>query len=119
MEILKLFVIALMPNLKVLLLTVLGSLLAMNRFNILSESAINNMNTILRRHAAHARGMNRNWKTRRIDEKEGVVDERDQMKGALAVVEVVKKDEQDHRGCLTCLGFGFHLLSVLILAVVA
>lgn len=38
-------------------------------------------------------GMNRNGKTRRIDEKEGVVDERDQMKGALAVVEVVKKDE--------------------------
>ncbi|XP_047160032.1 protein PIN-LIKES 3-like [Vigna umbellata] len=47
MEILKLFVIALMPNLKVLLLTVLGSLLAMNRFNILSESAINNMNTMV------------------------------------------------------------------------
>ncbi|WVZ17471.1 hypothetical protein V8G54_010453 [Vigna mungo] len=45
MQILKLFVIALMPNLKVLLLTVLGSLLAMNRFNILSESAINNINT--------------------------------------------------------------------------
>ncbi|XP_068478390.1 protein PIN-LIKES 3-like [Phaseolus vulgaris] len=47
MEILRLFVIALMPNLKVLLITVLGSFLAMKRFDLLSETAISNMNTLV------------------------------------------------------------------------
>ncbi|KAG4400699.1 hypothetical protein GLYMA_07G113200v4 [Glycine max] len=47
MDIWKLFVIALMPNLKVLLITVLGTFLAINRLDILTETARKNMNTMV------------------------------------------------------------------------
>lgn len=48
MEFLKLFIVALMPVLKVLLITVLGTFLALDRFDILSrETARKNLNTIV------------------------------------------------------------------------
>ncbi|KAK2445263.1 hypothetical protein P8452_23118 [Trifolium repens] len=48
MEFWKLFVVALMPVLKVLLITVLGTFLALDRFDILStETARKNLNTIV------------------------------------------------------------------------
>ncbi|WJX91582.1 hypothetical protein P8452_73336 [Trifolium repens] len=48
MEFWKLFVVALMPVLKVLLITALGTFLALNRFDILSsETARKNLNTIV------------------------------------------------------------------------
>ncbi|TKY68935.1 transporter C5D6.04 [Spatholobus suberectus] len=47
MYIWKLFVIALMPNLKVLLITAAGTFLAINRFDILSETVRKNMNTMV------------------------------------------------------------------------
>jgi hypothetical protein len=47
MEFWKLFVVALMPVLKVLLITVLGTFLALDRFDILStETARKNLNTV-------------------------------------------------------------------------
>jgi hypothetical protein len=47
MEFWKLFVVALMPVLKVLLITALGTFLALNRFDILnSETARKNLNTV-------------------------------------------------------------------------
>ncbi|KEH17853.1 auxin efflux carrier family protein, putative [Medicago truncatula] len=47
MEFLKLFIVALMPVLKVLLITVLGTFLALDRFDILSrETARKNLNTM-------------------------------------------------------------------------
>ncbi|RHN38643.1 hypothetical protein MtrunA17_Chr8g0335421 [Medicago truncatula] len=47
MEFLKLFIVALMPVLKVLLITVLGTFLALDRFDILSrETARKNLNTV-------------------------------------------------------------------------
>ena len=47
MEFLKLFIVALMPVLKVLLITVLGTFLALDRFDILSrKTARKNLNTV-------------------------------------------------------------------------
>jgi hypothetical protein len=47
MEFWKLFVVALIPVLKVLLITVLGTFLALDRFDILStETARKNLNTV-------------------------------------------------------------------------
>jgi len=46
MEFWKLFVVALMPVLKVLFITALGTILAINRFNILGETARKNLNTV-------------------------------------------------------------------------
>ncbi|KAL2319910.1 hypothetical protein Fmac_028879 [Flemingia macrophylla] len=43
----KLFIVALMPVLKVLLITAVGTLLAINRFNILGETARKNLNTLV------------------------------------------------------------------------
>ncbi|KAH1230122.1 Protein PIN-LIKES 3 [Glycine max] len=47
MELWKLFVTALMPVLKVLLITAVGTFLALHRFNILRESARKHLNTIV------------------------------------------------------------------------
>lgn len=47
MEFLKLFIVALMPVLKVLLITAVGTVLAINRFNILGETARKNLNTLV------------------------------------------------------------------------
>ncbi|XP_020235383.1 protein PIN-LIKES 3 isoform X1 [Cajanus cajan] len=47
MEFLKLFIVALMPVLKVLLITLVGTILAINRFNILGETARKNLNTLV------------------------------------------------------------------------
>jgi len=46
MELWKLFTTALMPVLKVLLITGLGSFLALHRFNILRESARKHLNAV-------------------------------------------------------------------------
>jgi len=46
MEFWKLFVVALMPVLKVLLITALGTILAINRFHILGENTRKNLNTV-------------------------------------------------------------------------
>ena len=46
MEFWKLFFVALMPVLKVLLITALGTILAINRFDILGETARKNLNTV-------------------------------------------------------------------------
>ncbi|KAL9303609.1 hypothetical protein ACSQ67_020872 [Phaseolus vulgaris] len=47
MEFWKLFVVALMPVLKVLLITALGTILAINRFHILGENTRKNLNTLV------------------------------------------------------------------------
>ncbi|XP_061362921.1 protein PIN-LIKES 3-like [Gastrolobium bilobum] len=47
MDFWNLFVVALMPVLKVLLITVVGTLLALNRFGILKETARKNLNTMV------------------------------------------------------------------------
>lgn len=47
MDFWKLFVIALMPNLKVLLITIVGTFLATNRFDILNVNVRKNMNTMV------------------------------------------------------------------------
>ncbi|XP_061362918.1 protein PIN-LIKES 3-like [Gastrolobium bilobum] len=47
MEFWKLFVVALMPVLKVLLITVVGTFLALDRFGILRETARKNLNTMV------------------------------------------------------------------------
>ncbi|TKY68934.1 transporter YBR287W [Spatholobus suberectus] len=47
MDFWKLFMVALMPVLKVLLITAVGTILAINRFNILGETARKNLNTIV------------------------------------------------------------------------
>ncbi|KAL2319912.1 hypothetical protein Fmac_028881 [Flemingia macrophylla] len=47
MDFWRLFMIALMPNLKVLLVTVVGTFLAINRFDILSLTVRKNMNTMV------------------------------------------------------------------------
>ncbi|XP_027906866.1 protein PIN-LIKES 3-like isoform X2 [Vigna unguiculata] len=47
MEFWKLFFVALMPVLKVLLITALGTILAINRFDILGETARKNLNTMV------------------------------------------------------------------------
>lgn len=46
MEFWKLFVVALMPVLKVLLITALGTFLSLDRFDILKETASKNLNTV-------------------------------------------------------------------------
>lgn len=55
MEFLKLFIVALMPVLKVLLITAVGTVLAINRFNILGETARKNLNTVVhaREYSSH------------------------------------------------------------------
>ncbi|XP_047158499.1 protein PIN-LIKES 1-like [Vigna umbellata] len=47
MEFWDLFLVALMPVLKVLLITALGTILAIDRFNILGETARKNLNTMV------------------------------------------------------------------------
>ncbi|XP_022641611.1 protein PIN-LIKES 3-like [Vigna radiata var. radiata] len=47
MEFWKLFFVALMPVLKVLLITALGTILAIDRFNILGQTARKNLNTMV------------------------------------------------------------------------
>ncbi|XP_027337149.1 protein PIN-LIKES 1-like [Abrus precatorius] len=47
MDFLKLFVVALMPVLKVLLITAFGTFLTLKRFNILGDIASKNMNTMI------------------------------------------------------------------------
>lgn len=46
MDLWNLFVVALMPNLKVLLVTAVGSFLALERFDILGNTARKNLNTV-------------------------------------------------------------------------
>ncbi|KAG5043113.1 hypothetical protein JHK87_007028 [Glycine soja] len=47
MDFWKLFIVALLPVLKVLLITAVGTILAINRFNILGETARKNLNTMV------------------------------------------------------------------------
>lgn len=46
MDLWKLFVVALIPILKVLLVTALGTFLALDRFDILGDTARKNLNTV-------------------------------------------------------------------------
>lgn len=46
MDLWELFIVALMPNLKMLLITAAGSLLALDRFDILGNTASKNLNTV-------------------------------------------------------------------------
>lgn len=46
MDLWELFIVALMPNLKMLLITAAGSLLALERFDILGNTAGKNLNTV-------------------------------------------------------------------------
>ena len=46
MDFWKLFIVALMPVIKVLLITVVGTFLAVDRFDILKENARKHLNTV-------------------------------------------------------------------------
>ncbi|KAE9605270.1 hypothetical protein Lalb_Chr10g0095521 [Lupinus albus] len=46
MEFWELFIISLMPVLKVLLITAIGTILALDRFDILGDKATKHMNTV-------------------------------------------------------------------------